>query len=169
MQKRSVGRRLADLFQGRPRLQVGALLAGPMGWLVIGYLGSLAVLLVAAFWSVDPLSGLTVKGFTLENFESLVNEPVYRTIIWRTVRIAAAGHRHRRCDRLPDRLLHGEGRQPARQGAPGRRHPAAALVELPGQGLRLADDALRRRRRSTGRWSRSACTAPDTGPPPSGW
>ena len=32
--KRSVGRRLADLFHGRPRLQVGALLAGPVGWLV---------------------------------------------------------------------------------------------------------------------------------------
>ena len=51
--RRSAGRRLADLFHGRPRLQVGALLAGPVGWLVIGYLGSLAVLLVAAFWSVD--------------------------------------------------------------------------------------------------------------------
>jgi putative spermidine/putrescine transport system permease protein len=83
-----VGHRLAGLFQGRPRLQIGALLAGPMGWLVIGYLGSLALLLVAAFWSVDPLSGLTVKSFTLENFESLVNEPVYRTIIWRTIRTA---------------------------------------------------------------------------------
>jgi putative spermidine/putrescine transport system permease protein len=59
-----------------------------VGWLVIGYLGSLALLLVAAFWSVDPLSGLTVKSFTLENFESLFNEPVYRTIVWRTIRTA---------------------------------------------------------------------------------
>src|SRR5690349_20134152 len=62
--------------------------AGPVGWLVIGYLGSVALLLVAAFWSVDPLSGLTEKSFTLENFEALVNEPVYRDIIWRTVRTA---------------------------------------------------------------------------------
>jgi putative spermidine/putrescine transport system permease protein len=83
-----VGRRLAGLFNGRPRLQVAGLLAGPLGWLVVGYLGSLALLLVAAFWSVDPLSGLTIKSFTLENFEALVNEPVYRTIIWRTVRTA---------------------------------------------------------------------------------
>jgi putative spermidine/putrescine transport system permease protein len=88
LQRRTVGHRLAGLFQGRRRLQIGALLAGPVGWLVIGYLGSLALLLVAAFWSVDPLSGLTIKSFTLENFEALFNEPVYRTIVWRTIRTA---------------------------------------------------------------------------------
>jgi putative spermidine/putrescine transport system permease protein len=53
-------RRLAGFFHGRPRLQVGALLAGPVGWLVVGYLGSLAILLIAAFWTVDPLSGEVV-------------------------------------------------------------------------------------------------------------
>ena len=83
-----MGHRLAGLFQGRRRLQVGALLAGPVGWLVIGYLGSLAILLISAFWTVDPLSGLVVKNYTLENFETLVNEPVYREIVWRTVRTA---------------------------------------------------------------------------------
>ena len=85
----SVGHRLAGLFHGRPRLQAGALLAGPVGWLVIGYLGSLAVLLIAAFWSVDPLSGEVVRGFGLENFETLLDEPVYRDIVGRTVLIAA--------------------------------------------------------------------------------
>ena len=84
-----MGRRLAGLFHGRPRLQVGALLAGPVGWLVVGYLGSLAVLLVAAFWSVDPLSGELVQSFSLENFEILFEEPVYRDIVGRTVLIAA--------------------------------------------------------------------------------
>jgi putative spermidine/putrescine transport system permease protein len=87
--RRSAGHRLAGLFQGRPRLQVGALLAGPVGWLVIGYLGSLAVLLIAAFWTVNPLSGEVVRGFSLENFELLWNEPVYRNIIGRTILIAA--------------------------------------------------------------------------------
>jgi putative spermidine/putrescine transport system permease protein len=87
--RRSVGRRLAGLFHGRPRLQVGALLAGPVGWLVVGYLGSLAVLLITALWTVDPLSGEVIQNFSLENVETLVNEPVYRDIVKRTVLIAA--------------------------------------------------------------------------------
>jgi putative spermidine/putrescine transport system permease protein len=86
--KRSAGRRLAGLFHGRPRLQVGALLAAPTVWIVVLYLGSLTVLLITAFWTVDPLSGEVIQGFSLENFESLVNEPVYREIAWRTVRTA---------------------------------------------------------------------------------
>jgi putative spermidine/putrescine transport system permease protein len=84
-----VGRRLAGLFHGRPRLQVGTLLAGPVGWLVIGYLGSLALLLIAAFWTINPISGEVSQTFSLENFEAIFNESVYRDVIWRTVRIAA--------------------------------------------------------------------------------
>jgi putative spermidine/putrescine transport system permease protein len=87
--ERSAGRRLADLFYGRRRLQVGSLLAAPGAWLVILYVGSLAVLLITAFWTVNPVSGEIVKGFSFENIERLWNEPVYREIIWRTVRTAA--------------------------------------------------------------------------------
>ena len=89
VERRSVGRRLADLFHGRPRLQVGSLLAGPVGWLVVGYLGSLALLLIAAFWAVNPVSGELEKSLSFENFEILWNEPVYKTIVGRTVLIAA--------------------------------------------------------------------------------
>jgi putative spermidine/putrescine transport system permease protein len=88
--KRSVGRRLADLFHGRPRLQVGTLLAGPIGWLVLGYLGSLVVLLIAAFWSVDALSGELIKGFTFDNYKELWNTDVYRSVAFRTIGIASA-------------------------------------------------------------------------------
>jgi putative spermidine/putrescine transport system permease protein len=89
VERRSASRRLADFFHARPRLQVGALLAGPVGWLVIGYLGSLAILLIAAFWTVNPVSGELQKSLSFENFETLFNEPVYRTIVLRTVAIAA--------------------------------------------------------------------------------
>ena len=83
-----MGRRLADLFHGRPWLQVTGLLSGPLAWLVIGYLGSLAVLLAAAFWSVSALTGEVSQTFSLDNFKTLIDDPVYRTIAWRTVRIA---------------------------------------------------------------------------------
>ncbi len=88
--RRSAGKRLADLFQGRPRLTVAALLAAPLGWLVIGYLGSLAVMLVASFWHLNELSGQVQQGFTLDNYTQLYSEDVYRTIALRTIGIAAA-------------------------------------------------------------------------------
>ena len=87
--KRSVGRRLADLFHRRRLLQVSGLLSGPLAWLVIGYIGSLIVLLVASFWSVSALTGEISQTFTFDNFNTIFTEPVYRTIAWRTVRVAA--------------------------------------------------------------------------------
>ena len=65
-----------------------------MAWLVIGYLGSLALLLIAAFWNLGELSGEIEKtynpaNFTLDNFRTLIEEPVYRTIAGRTILIAA--------------------------------------------------------------------------------
>jgi putative spermidine/putrescine transport system permease protein len=86
----TVGRRVARLFEGRPRLTVGTLLAGPIGWLVIGYLGSLAVLLAAAFWNVNALTGVVSQTFSLDNFKTVFTESVYRTVAVRTVTIAAA-------------------------------------------------------------------------------
>jgi putative spermidine/putrescine transport system permease protein len=84
-----VGRRLSDLLAGRPRLQVGLLLSGPLGWLVVAYLGSLAVLFVAAFWQLDDFSGEIVRTPTTANFELLWNTDVYRTIALRTIGVAA--------------------------------------------------------------------------------
>ena len=73
-ERRSAGRRLAGLFHGRPRLQVGTLLAGPVGWLVVGYLGSLAVLLITSFWTLGELSGEIEQTFTLDNFKEVVED-----------------------------------------------------------------------------------------------
>jgi putative spermidine/putrescine transport system permease protein len=77
-------------LHGRPRLQLGLLLSGPLGWLGLAYLGSLAILFVAAFWHLDSFSGEVVRGFSFTNFETLWNSDVYRTIAARTLAIAAA-------------------------------------------------------------------------------
>ena len=84
-----MGRRLSDLLFGHRRLQVGLLLSGPLGWLVVAYLGSLLVLFVAAFWQLDPFSGVIVKEPTTDNFRTILETDVYRTIALRTVSIAA--------------------------------------------------------------------------------
>jgi putative spermidine/putrescine transport system permease protein len=84
------GRRLAGFLWRHPRAQLTLLLAGPIGWLVIAYLGSLAVLFIAAFWRLDTFSGEVVHEYGFQNFQTLAENDVYRTIALRTVLIAAA-------------------------------------------------------------------------------
>ncbi len=89
-ERRSLGRRLSDLLATRPRVRLSLLLAGPIGWLVIAYLGSLAVLLIAAFWQLDPFTAEVVKDTSIDNFRTIAEGDVYRTIALRTIGIAAA-------------------------------------------------------------------------------
>ena len=65
------------------------LLAGPVGWLVVAYLGSLAILFVASLWQLDDFSGKIVHETGFQNFKELAQTPVYRSIVGRTVLIAA--------------------------------------------------------------------------------
>ena len=81
---------LATALHRRPRLRLSLLLAGPVGWLVVAYLGSLAVLFVAAFWQLDPFTSKVVHEYGFQNFETIWQGEVYRTIVFRTVGIAAA-------------------------------------------------------------------------------
>ena len=73
----------------RRRVQLGLLLSGPLGWLVVAYLGSLVVLFISAFWQLDDFSGQIVKEPTFDNFRLLWENHVYRTIALRTIGIAA--------------------------------------------------------------------------------
>lgn len=87
--RRSVAARVSSRLHGHRRTQVALLLVGPIGWLVIAYFGSLAVLLLHAFWGLDDFGNIQ-KELGVENFRTLTEEPVYRTIALRTVGIAAA-------------------------------------------------------------------------------
>jgi putative spermidine/putrescine transport system permease protein len=82
-------RRLAGALHRRGRIRLGLLLAGPIGWLVIAYIGSLVILLLNAFWSRDPFTGLVIRDLTLENFSEIAANPLYRTVTLRTVAMAA--------------------------------------------------------------------------------
>jgi len=88
--RQTLGRRLSTFFFRRPRLRVSALLAAPLGWLLIAYLGSLIVLFVAAFWRLDPFTAEVIHDYSFGNFRTLWETDVYRTIALRTIGIAAA-------------------------------------------------------------------------------
>ncbi|XVU23095.1 ABC transporter permease [Actinoplanes sp. CA-054009] len=78
------------VFHRHPRLRLAALLSAPLLWLVVAYLGALAVLLVSAFWTVNGFTGEVVREFTLANFRTLVTEEVYRNVTLRSLTVAAS-------------------------------------------------------------------------------
>ncbi|MEO8208610.1 MAG: ABC transporter permease [Chloroflexota bacterium] len=86
----SLPRRVAGWLHARPRARLALLLALPVAWLVVAYLGSLAVLFVNAFWQRDEFTGLVQRTFTLDNFVELLTTPLYGTVLLRTVTMAAA-------------------------------------------------------------------------------
>jgi putative spermidine/putrescine transport system permease protein len=81
---------LGSYLHRRPRLRLAALLSAPLLWLVVAYLGALAVLLVSAFWTVNGFTGETVREFSLANFRTILAEEVYRAVTLRSIGVAAA-------------------------------------------------------------------------------
>ncbi len=81
--------RLSDVVVARPKLLAAVLIAPPLAWLGIVYLGSLAALLLQSFYSIDEFSGVIVPEFTLKSYAELLR-PANFDIIVRTVTMAAA-------------------------------------------------------------------------------
>lgn len=71
------------------RISLASLLVPPMAWLVVAYLGSLAVLLVSAFWTTDAFTGAVVHTFTTDNIARVLTDAVFRTATIRTVAVAS--------------------------------------------------------------------------------
>jgi putative spermidine/putrescine transport system permease protein len=86
----SLARRFATWLHARPSARVRLLLAAPMFWMVVIYLGSLAILLLNAFWTSDPFTGKVNRfDWSLEAFRQIFENDAYRTIAIRTIVIAA--------------------------------------------------------------------------------
>src|SRR6202140_2064767 len=65
------------------------LLTPPMAWFVLIYLASLVLLLITAFWSIDPFTTQIVQVWNTKNFETILSDPTYRIVIGRTAGLAA--------------------------------------------------------------------------------
>jgi putative spermidine/putrescine transport system permease protein len=82
------GSRISAALWRRAWLRATLTLTPPLAWFLVIYLASLAVMLVTAFWSVNPFTNTLVHTWTLANFRQLLSG-TYLTIIGRTVGMAA--------------------------------------------------------------------------------
>jgi putative spermidine/putrescine transport system permease protein len=58
--------------------------------MIVFYLAALAVLFVSAFWTLDSFTGKLVHVWTWSNFDTILTDPTYRQIAFRTIWMAAA-------------------------------------------------------------------------------
>lgn len=70
------------------RVGLALLLIPPLGWLTLAYLGSLAVLLVSAFWTTDSFTGAVVHTVTTDNVVRVLTDDLFRVVTLRTVGVA---------------------------------------------------------------------------------
>lgn len=80
---------MARSLHTRPGLRLGLLLTPPMLWLGVAYLGALAALFLTSLWGQNDFTGEIERTWTLENFRTLLEVEVYRTITLRTLAVAA--------------------------------------------------------------------------------
>jgi putative spermidine/putrescine transport system permease protein len=80
--------RVSAALWRRAWLRATLTLTPPLAWFLVIYLASLALMLVTAFWTVNPFTNVLEHSWTLANFNQLFTS-VYGTIIARTVEMAA--------------------------------------------------------------------------------
>jgi putative spermidine/putrescine transport system permease protein len=82
--------RVSTALWRRPWARATLLLTAPLAWFVLIYLAALVVLLITAFWQINPFTTNIERVWSLTNFQTIFSSPAYRTIILRTVAMAAA-------------------------------------------------------------------------------
>lgn len=82
-------RRVSRFVDGRPWLHLGALLSGPVAWIVVLYFGSLIALFVTSFYRLNDDATAITEQFGTSNYHELLNATVYRDIALRTIGVAA--------------------------------------------------------------------------------
>jgi putative spermidine/putrescine transport system permease protein len=82
--------RLSTALWRRPWARATLLLTPPLAWFLLVYVASLVVLLITAFWSINPFTTNIDKTWTLSNFQQIFTTPAYLSDIWQTVAMAAA-------------------------------------------------------------------------------
>jgi putative spermidine/putrescine transport system permease protein len=82
--------RIQSLLWRRPWMRATLLLGPALAWFVVIYLASLLLLLVTAFWQINPFTTAIERVWNLDNFRTVVTDGTYRLIVLRTIGLAAA-------------------------------------------------------------------------------
>ncbi len=90
-----LARRFSAFLYRHPVGKLLLMLAPPLGWMIVVYLGALTLLFLTAFWRLNPLTSVVEQTWGLQNFRTILGvgtgaSTVYRVITLRTVGLAAA-------------------------------------------------------------------------------
>lgn len=83
-------RRSTRFASKHPRVGLGILLSGPLLWLLVVYVGSLALLIISAFFKLQEFTGKATTELTLSNLDEVATESAYLMMVLRSIGIAAA-------------------------------------------------------------------------------
>jgi putative spermidine/putrescine transport system permease protein len=89
-ERRGVGLRVSAALWRRPWARATILLTPPLAWFILVYLAALVVLLITAFWQINPFTTNIERVWNIGNFTQILDTEAYRLVIMRTVGMAAA-------------------------------------------------------------------------------
>jgi putative spermidine/putrescine transport system permease protein len=84
------GVRVSAALWRRPWVRAAVLLTPPLAWFLLIYLASLGILLLTAFWRINAFTTNIERVWNLDNFRTILTNAAYRSIMLRTIGIAAA-------------------------------------------------------------------------------
>jgi putative spermidine/putrescine transport system permease protein len=82
--------RVRSVLWKRPWARAAFLLTPPLAWFLLVYIASLVVLLITAFWQVNPFTSNIERVWSLGNLQTIFTTSAYLSIIGKTVGMAAA-------------------------------------------------------------------------------
>jgi len=82
--------RVSGALWRRPWARATLLLTPPLAWFLLLYIAALVVLLITAFWQINPFTTNIERVWSLSNLSTIFSSSAYQSVILRTVGMAAA-------------------------------------------------------------------------------
>ena len=86
----SMMRAISSFFRRHPRLSLASVLGAPVAWLLVVYIGSLALMVVSAFFKLDEQSQKATTELTTENLRIAFTRSEFVQVVLKSVGVAAA-------------------------------------------------------------------------------